>query len=121
MAHSRIDIHSLAVTERFMYPSLNFMALARAARSLPDTTTTTLSTRLHDKAKNAVCGAADSKPSQQLVLERLHLGLGAETTVGHALGVELNLPVGVSKGFCTTDELADALAFSRARSGAWRG
>jgi len=50
----------------------------------------TLGTGLHDEAEDTVTGTTDGKATEELVLEGLSLGLGAEATVGNTLSEDLN-------------------------------
>ena len=67
------------------------MALARCARSLPETTTSTpLAPDLHHEPHDAVARPPYGQTAQQFVLERLGLGLRAQPSVRHALGVQFD-------------------------------
>jgi hypothetical protein len=69
-----------------------------------------LGTSLHDEAKDTVTGTTDSKATEELVLEGLSLGLGAEATVGNTLSEDLNTSGGeVETLLDNGGHLADAL------------
>jgi len=53
----------------------------------------TTSTRLHNETDDTVASTTDGKTLEKLVLERLALSHGAETTVHDTLNIELNLTV----------------------------
>jgi len=53
----------------------------------------TLGARLHDKTKNTVASSANWKTAEQLVLQRLSLSNGTETTSTDLLGVQLDCVV----------------------------
>lgn len=53
-----------------------------------------LGARLHHEAEDTVARTTHGKSAQQLVLEGLGLGLGAQAAVGHALSVELDTALG---------------------------
>ena len=46
---------------------------------------------LHNELDDAIAGAANGEPSEELVLEALSLRVGAQAAVGDSLGVELDL------------------------------
>jgi hypothetical protein len=69
-----------------------------------------LGARLHDESEDTVASTTDGKSSEELVLKRLSLGLGAEATVGHTLSVKLDTSLGeVESLLHHGGELADAL------------
>merc|ERR1719164_107448 len=68
-------------------------------------------TALHDEADHTIAGTSDSKSSEELVAQGLALGHGAEATVQHLLGVQLNGSGGeVEPLLHNSGELANATA-----------
>mmetsp|Transcript_421 Transcript_421/g.993 ORF Transcript_421/g.993 Transcript_421/m.993 type:complete len:202 (+) Transcript_421:20-625(+) len=71
----------------------------------------TLGAVLHDEAQHAVARTAHGEAAEQLVAEGLSLGDGAQTTVGHLLGVELHGALGEAEPLLhQRGQLADAAA-----------
>ena len=66
--------------------------------------------RLHDETDDTVAGTTDGKTLEELVLERLALSHGTETTVGDTLDIESDLILVESETLLDdTGELTDAL------------
>jgi len=91
MAHGGIDVIVGGLTSLDHVTISELLGLGALPADLPgDGHLGSLGTSLHDEAEHAIACATYGEAAQKLVLQGLGLGLGAQSTVGDALGKDLN-------------------------------
>lgn len=91
MAHSSVDVVTVSLTSLDHISISELLGLGTLSSQLSgDGHLGSLGTRLHNESEHTVASTTDGESANKLVLEGLSLSLGTETTVGHALGEEID-------------------------------
>lgn len=112
VAHGGIDVLGGGLTSLDHVAISELLGLGTLPTDLAgDGNLSSLGSSLHYEAENAIACATYGEAAQKLVLQGLGLGLGAQSTVGDALGKDLNASDGeVESLLHHRGHLANALA-----------